>query len=289
MSAEIPVVLNCAGDDVAGIYHATETGQRTAFVIAVGGPQYRVGSHRQFVLMARSLADSGFSVLRFDYRGMGDSAGAPRSFEDVDDDIRNAIDYIFSVNRDIDQVILIGLCDAASACLMYGSNDPRVVGQILLNPWVRSAQGRAKSYLRHYYLQRFVQKSFWRKLLTGKVSVLKSASEFLDSARQARGSADLDTFVTLESRGPFVSRMLQGVVTFRGPLLFLISRQDLTAGEFTDLCKDDRMWKLAMNDESVETVVLDGADHTLSSRERLDYVNSYIVDWAKIHLLPGSR
>jgi len=289
MSAEIPVVLSCAGDNVIGIYHATDTGLHTAFVIVVGGPQYRVGSHRQFVLMARSLADSGSSVLRFDYRGMGDSAGAPRSFEDVDDDIRNAIDYVFSVNADIDQVILIGLCDAASACLMYSSNDPRVAGQVLLNPWVRSIQGHAKSYLRHYYLQRFVQKSFWKKLLTGKVSVFKSAAEFLGSVRQARGSGDLDAFVTSESRGSFVSRMLLGVMKFRGPLLFLISERDLTAGEFTDLCKDDPAWRSAMNDESVETVVLDGADHTLSSREQLDYVNSYIVNWTRKKLLSNNR
>ena len=43
-------------------------------VIVVGGPQYRVGSHRQFVTLARALAASGVPALRFDYRGMVSSA-----------------------------------------------------------------------------------------------------------------------------------------------------------------------------------------------------------------------
>ena len=47
----------------------------------VGGPQYRVGSHRQFTLMARAFAAAGYPVLRFDYRGIGDSEGESRGFE----------------------------------------------------------------------------------------------------------------------------------------------------------------------------------------------------------------
>ena len=56
--------------------------QNTGVVIVVGGAQYRVGSHRQFVQMARLLAAAGYPVLRFDFPGMGDSPGAPVAFED---------------------------------------------------------------------------------------------------------------------------------------------------------------------------------------------------------------
>ncbi len=49
---------------------------RLGVLIVVGGPQYRVGSHRQFVLLARALAARGFAAMRFDCTGMGDSDGA---------------------------------------------------------------------------------------------------------------------------------------------------------------------------------------------------------------------
>ena len=53
---------------------------KTAVIIVVGGPQFRVGSHRQFALLARSLAMQGILALRFDYSGMGYSEGVLKSF-----------------------------------------------------------------------------------------------------------------------------------------------------------------------------------------------------------------
>src|SRR5262245_16772174 len=117
---EIPIVFPCHGDQLIGIVHRATAGEmRIGVVVVVGGPQYRVGSHRQFVLMARRLAEAGYPVLRFDYRGMGDSESAPRSFESVDDDIRAAVDALFSEVQGLRGIVIFGLCDAASAALMY--------------------------------------------------------------------------------------------------------------------------------------------------------------------------
>ena len=38
------------------LHHAQAPGNSRGVVVVVGGPQYRVGSHRQFVLLARALA-----------------------------------------------------------------------------------------------------------------------------------------------------------------------------------------------------------------------------------------
>ena len=68
---EETTVFACAGDTLMGILAKPETPADTGVIVIVGGPQYRVGSHRQFVLLSRALAAAGYAVLRFDYRGMG--------------------------------------------------------------------------------------------------------------------------------------------------------------------------------------------------------------------------
>jgi len=92
MSRMRPVEFSCEGDLLSGILHSGAADARTGVVIVVGGPQTRIGSHRQFLLLANALAAAGHPCLRFDYRGMGDSEGEPRDFEAVDADIRAAVD-----------------------------------------------------------------------------------------------------------------------------------------------------------------------------------------------------
>ena len=45
-------------------------------LIIVGGPQYRVGSHRQFVKLSRALSQHNIASMRLDSSGMGDSSGS---------------------------------------------------------------------------------------------------------------------------------------------------------------------------------------------------------------------
>src|SRR5688572_14342340 len=89
------VIVDCAGDQCIGVYSQPDPGasrpSSIGIVVIVGGPQYRIGSHRQFVTLARDLARAGIPVLRFDYRGMGDSDGDFRTFESIDRDIDAAV------------------------------------------------------------------------------------------------------------------------------------------------------------------------------------------------------
>src|SRR5450759_3426358 len=127
---EETTLFACAGDTLLGILAAPETPAQTGVVVIVGGPQYRVGSHRQFVLLSRALATAGYGVLRFDYRGMGDSTGAQRDFEAVSADIASAIDTLRQRLPSVKYIALWGLCDAAAAALLYchDTQDPRVTG-----------------------------------------------------------------------------------------------------------------------------------------------------------------
>lgn len=275
---EQPIVFECNGERLVGIVHGVDPSQaRVGVLVVVGGPQYRAGSHRQFVLMARDFAQAGYPAFRFDYRGMGDSDGASRSFESVGDDIRSAIDTFFTSAPQLQGVVLWGLCDAASACLMYASADERVRAVIIVNPWVHTEQGAANSYVKHYYGQRLLQRSFWVKAARGQLNLVASLGDF---GRKLVRAVFGDRSV-VQSPGFFIERMRCGLEAFSGPALILMSQNDLTAQEFRDLYGSNPAWASLVARKNVQIAELEGADHTFSSREALVRATRHCLDWLK--------
>lgn len=274
------LTFDSQGNRLIGILHQPEQlTTQVGVVVVVGGPQYRVGSHRQFTLMAREFSGAGYPVLRFDYRGMGDSAGEYRGFEQVDDDICAAIDALLDAVPTLDGVVLWGLCDAASACLMYcNRGDGRIAGLILANPWVRTQSGEASAYLKHYYLQRLLQRSFWTKLFGGSFNIGRSLRELLVTVRQSREPK--------AGSGPpvehFIERMLRGFRKLDRPVLLLTSERDLTAQEFLDFTQKQPQWRALLSRAGVRHVSLKGADHTFSSRADAQLVSEACIAWLSV-------
>jgi len=278
-----PVVFRCADHNLAGMLHTTTGNAHRGVLIVVGGPQYRVGSHRQFVHLARDLATGGYPVFRFDYRGMGDSDGDTRTFEAVEDDIHAAVDEFLQRCPNLDDVVLWGLCDAATASAFYAAGDPRIAGLILVNPWVRTDQGIARSYLRNYYSQRLLQPAFWKQLLTGQIKIGKTFGSFLRdvAAGIGTGKQAKEPPAGTEASSDLPERMAQSVARFAKPILFVISGQDLTAGEFEATAKS-RSWKqLLRRRKDVTWLRLDEADHTFSQQVWRNEVASRCIDWLR--------
>jgi exosortase A-associated hydrolase 1 len=235
-------------------------------LIVVGGPQVRAGSHRQFVELARALAAAGHPVLRFDVRGMGDAEGEPRSFEALDDDLAAAIDALVLACPKAPGVLLWGLCDGASASLLYLRRrpDPRVKGLALANPWVRSAQSQARTHVKHYYLQRLGQRAFWAKLLRGGVG-LQALSGLARSLKAARGRPASGTAGgPAPADEPYPHGMARAWAAFPGPVLLLLSGQDYTAREFLEFAAASPAWAGLLQRPQVQRVDLPEADHTFS-------------------------
>lgn len=274
-------LLFAAGDArLVGIVTTPASGMRSGIgvLIVVGGPQYRVGSHRQFVLLARALAARGFAAMRFDCAGMGDSTGAVQPFTERDRDIRAAIDTFVAAVPEVQEVALWGLCDAASAALLYAPHDARVGRLVLLNPWVRSDAGLARTHLKHYYAARLADRRFWSELLHGRVGVLRAlrglaatlAATLRGSGRRPAASAWASTFQ---------ARMADGWKRFRGPLLLICSGDDLTAREFVDHAARDPAWRGLVERSSVTHRHFPEADHTFSRAAWRDQVATWTAAW----------
>lgn len=261
---------------------------RCGVLIVVGGPQYRVGSHRQFLLLSRRLAGAGYPVMRFDHRGMGDAGGPMRSFEAIAPDVGAAIDAFQRACPTVRRIVLWGLCDAASAALLYVQTcpDERVAGLTLLNPWVRSESSLAQTHIKHYYGQRLRQAEFWRKLLGGRMEVLKAIRGLWHSARLARRCGEQDD---REDSRRYQDRMAEGWRQFPGKLLLILSQQDYTAKEFLEFAASDPAWSGLLDDARVRRVDLADADHTFSSRRQRRQVEDAILAWLETLPAEGER
>jgi len=278
--------FSCQGSWLYGILSLPEETASRGVVIVVGGPQYRVGSHRQFTLLARELAAHGVPVMRFDYRGMGDSEGDTRNFEDIDADLCCAIDQFFKEVESLKEVIIWGLCDAASAALFYAYKDQRVTGLLLLNPWVRTDEGIAKAHLRHYYVDRFLSPELWKKIWHGHFNFTKAVQSFSGIVRAALAEKK-ETTTALKGKDSNDSRhidslperMLEGLKRFEGKVLFITSGNDLTAQEFTDLVKSSFKWQKLLQSGNVSHLDIVEADHTFSRDKWRDQVASRTIEW----------
>ncbi len=266
----------CAGDMLLGVLTVPAEPLALGVVVVVGGPQYRAGSHRQFVLLARGLAQAGYPVLRFDCRGMGDSGGAQRSFEDIGADIAAAIDLLSTRLPATRRIVLWSMCDGASAALLYCEEraDPRVAGLCLVNPWVRTETSLARTQVKHYYSQRILQSAFWAKLLRGDLA-RDSVKGLLQGLRIALAPGPRSDAGAVA----YADRMAAGWRGFQGRVLLLLSGRDYTAKEFIEHVENDPAWAGVWEAARLERHDLPDADHTLSLSSDHARAQRLSVEW----------
>lgn len=285
MSAtERPLLVNCMGDDMVAILHPVERPTRCGVLILVGGPQYRLGSHRQFLLLARQLAAAGIPAMRFDFRGMGDSAGEFSGFEAVAPDIAAAVDTFAQECPGLESIVLWGLCDGASAGILYAPSDKRISALVLVNPWVRTEAGLARAHLKYYYVRRAFSGGFWRKVFSGRFQTGKSLASLWRNFSHAIGSGSNPGAAENEARlpsgpGSLPDRMADHFERFRGPVLFILSGNDLTAAEFEGVARGSRRWRALLGRPNVTTNRIDGADHTFSNTTSHHDMVAYTLRW----------
>ncbi|BBB28771.1 hydrolase 1, exosortase A system-associated [Neptunomonas japonica] len=293
LDSEQPFVFSCEGEELVAVLHLPKTPEKAGGIgvlVIVGGPQYRVGSHRQFLHLARHLAKENIPVMRFDYRGMGDASGELLGFENVQVDIQNAIDNFMQKVPELEGVVLWGLCDAASAACFYAPSDKRVAGLVILNPWVRSEAGEAKAFLKHYYLQRLFSRQLWSKVLKGNFNISASLASLVSMLKRSSSSEDKSvveseiacTVEPLKQPSTNLPEKIQSSLkAYQGPVQYIMSGNDLTAAEFDDAVKGSKSFTRLLKQKRMQREDLKSADHTFSKREWRDKVAAWTVNWIR--------
>lgn len=278
--SEKGVVFHCGENRLVGIVAIPEVSSDTGVLILVGGPQYRVGSHRQFTLLARHLAAAGLPSFRFDFTGMGDSEGNKCEFEKTEQDLSAAIKVFLEVAPTVSRVILWGLCDAASIAMMFAYRQPRVTGIILFNPWVHDDEYSPEVKLAQYYRPFLSKKEQWRRLFAGEIQLSPAFGELGRDILALIGKR-LHRLRRQKKRHSFVHEMLDGLKQFQHRVLIVLSENDLTAREFSSLISNQGEWKNTIEKPATSIITVQEADHTFSKKIWQDQIIQLTIDWVK--------
>ncbi|GFE72581.1 hydrolase 1, exosortase A system-associated [Novosphingobium sp. TCA1] len=194
---------------------------QTALLIVSGGNEVRAGAWNGQAQLAAKVAAAGFPVLRFDRRGVGDSAGENRGFRSSGPDIRAALAALRARCPHVRCVVGLGNCDAASALML--AEGAGLDALILSNPWtIEDGKEEAPAeVVRDHYRRRLADPAAIRRLLTGKVAVAPLIRSLLAAMRPA----------PVRPEG-LAQEIAQGLAAFSGEVRLLVAARDRTGLAF---------------------------------------------------------
>lgn len=171
----ILIAFPCEGETLIGTVDVAPG--KTGLLIVSGGNEIRCGAHRGMALLAQQVAAAGYPVFRYDRRGIGDSTGENACFLGASPDLIAAAFAFRSHAWQVDTLVGFGNCDAATTLALFG----RAAGidrLILANPWtVDDADDLPPAAaIRATYRQRLTSPAAWRKLVTGRINIIKAVS-----------------------------------------------------------------------------------------------------------------
>lgn len=121
-----------------GAYHEPTNGNRREGIVLCSpfGQEY-LRAHRSLRRLAINLAAQGYSVLRFDYRGTGDSAGtlAGVTADNWQQDIRHAVQELIDIAA-VPKVALVGLRVGALLAAQVAAHNPQISRLLIWDPIV---------------------------------------------------------------------------------------------------------------------------------------------------------
>ena len=132
-------------------------------LIINAGIVHRIGPFRMHVDIARQLAAQGFSTMRIDLSGLGDSAPRTGKIESEDRaqlDIRDAMDFL-SKETGVEEFVMLGLCSGAYNAHNVSVKDNRIIGAVFMDGIVFRTMG----YFFRHHVVRLFRPRVWRNAI----------------------------------------------------------------------------------------------------------------------------
>jgi exosortase A-associated hydrolase 1 len=296
-SREVPLSFLCGKARLYAILHQPEQISSCGLLIVTGRPALRAGRHRLFVLLARTWAEAGIPVMRFDFRGTGDSEGEMGTIDDTSEDIASAIEAFTSNLPGLQKVALWGLCGGAADSILYAARDPRVVGIALINPWSYDVRVRGLTALRRYGTRSFQKVHRWVRsagilkrvavgadgTATGGESSKVSQDCEWDGAEQfdlpPRTNAAVD-LAYASYRSPDLSKRLAvQLAAFKGGILFIFGGKDAGSQLFKHSASISLRWRRLLSARRVQCRDLPAANHSLRRPEWRAQAAAWTLEW----------
>jgi len=131
----VDVIITGESGKLHAVYHKSEQESAPLAVILSGSPRQKCHMNdRVSYAMFRAFMDAGFSVVRFNYRGVNDSEGAIGTTADNMLDIATVVDWIQNKNEDSEKIWLAGHQLGAWYVLQMLMRRPEISGFALVSP-----------------------------------------------------------------------------------------------------------------------------------------------------------
>lgn len=182
-------ICQFSDESLFGIFSEPMLRDRTnkpTILLLNAGSVHRIGPNRNYVFFTRQLLSMGFSVLRMDFLGLGDSINPDLPQENnpyMPEALKNieaAVKFLKN-NLKVHDVILMGLCSGAYASFQAALQleDDAIREIILINPltfyWKEGMSLDPPSLEHHWNWNRYAENmrktKSWTKLFSGKINI----------------------------------------------------------------------------------------------------------------------
>ena len=282
---------NAQGHRLVGILHEPATARHDcAIVILAAGVKARIGPHGVYLQLARMFVERGFSVLRFDFWGLGDSEGTATEPLLADlygsvscgryvDDTLAAVQWMCETAH-VPQVVLAGLCGGAITGLLAGAQDRRVAGLLGLGLPVSvdgsnvdkvkyMSRGQLEG-IRGKYMRKLADPKSLARLVSLKTDYRLLVRSLLTPFRSHRPTVvadDADGTPPGDNTNPYFRPSLLKMIRAKQPIMLVFSEADRLYWEFRERFVDRYQVNIAEHGDGLDVYIVKNANHVFTFKE----------------------